>query len=337
MADFKGNWTPNSRVNAFGKYSVMIAPVTAGVPFGEALGGYPGGAAGAAGIGTGNNHTDVFGGGISWVVSPTILFDGNFGGTKMHHDTVGPDFGKNIGTDVLRIPGTNGPDPRQSGFPIFNLSGYSSVGNTNNWSPVVRDDKVFTYNANLTWNKGAHSVRFGVDLIHHQMNHWQPEFGGYSPRGAFTFGNGVTGLRDGPATNNFNAYASFLLGLPSSFGKAYQFYDPMRTREFQQGYFIRDNWTVNRKLSLNIGMRMEHYPIMNRGEFGIERYDPETNKVIIGGRGNNPRNAGTEAIAIQWAPRIGLAYRLSEKTVWRMGYGITNDPYPLSRPLRSPF
>ena len=40
----------------------------------------------------------------------------------MHHDTPGPDYGKNIGLDVLKIPGTNGPDLRQSGFPIFNIS-----------------------------------------------------------------------------------------------------------------------------------------------------------------------------------------------------------------------
>jgi len=337
MVDGKMNWTPNARMNVFGKYRVMLAPVTAGVPFGEALGGYPGGAAGAAGIGTGDNKTDVFGGGISYVITPTLLFDANFGGTLMHHTTTGPDYGKNIGLDVLRIPGTNGTDVRQSGFPIFNISGYSSVGNVNNWSPIIRNDRVYTYVANLSWTKGAHNLRFGFDFVQHQMNHWQPELGGYSPRGAFTFPNGITGLNGGPAANNFNAFAGFLLGLPGTMGKAYQFYDPMRTREFQQGYYIRDNWQVSRKLILNLGLRFEHFPIMHRGEFGIERYDPTTNKVLIGGRGNVPRNAGTEAIKLMLAPRIGFAYRFNDKTVLRAGYGITNDPYPVSRPLRSPF
>ena len=347
MVDVKINWTPNAKMNVFGKYSVMIAPVFGGVPLGQALGAYPGGAAGAAGIGNGNNKTDVFGGGVSYVIAPTLLFDANFGGTLMHHDTVGPDYGKNIGSDVLKIPGTNGPDIRQSGFPIFNINGYSGLGNQNNWSPVVRDDRVYTYVANLSWTKGAHSLRFGIDMIQHEMNHWQPELGGYSPRGGFNFNPGVTGLNgsagDGlaavtaPGANNFNAYASFLLGLPQTMGKSYQFYDPMRTREFQQGYYVRDNWQVNRKLSLNLGLRLEHFPIMSRGEFGIERWDPGTNKVILGGRGNNPRNAGTEAISLMLAPRIGLAYRANDKTVIRAGYGITNDPYPVSRPLRSPY
>src|SRR5260370_40028756 len=84
-------------------------------------------------------------------------------------------------------------------------------------------------------------------------------------------------------------------------------------------------------------MRFEHYPIMNRGEFGIERWDPLTNKVLIGGRGNVPRDAGTQAIPVMFAPRVGLAYRFGEKTVFRAGFGITNDPYPMSRPLRSPY
>jgi hypothetical protein len=337
MVDGKLNWTPSGKTNIFAKYSVMIAPVKSGAPLGQALGGYPGGAAGAAGIGTGNNTTHVWGTGISYIISPTLLIDGNFGGTYMHHDTIGPDFGTNIGLDVLRIPGTNGPDIRQSGFPIFNITGYSSIGNVNNWSPIVRDDWQYTYAANVNWTKGAHNIRFGFDFINHQMNHWQPELGGWSPRGGFNFVAGVTSLNGGPAGNNFNAYAAFLLGLPGSMGKAYQFYDPMRTREFQQGYYIRDNWQVTRKLSVNLGLRMEHFPIMHRGQYGIERYDPDTNKVLIGGRGNVPRNAGTTAIPVMWGPRIGLAYRLNEATVFRAGFGVTNDPYPVSRPLRSPF
>src|SRR5262249_30101905 len=152
---------------------VMIAPVTAGAPLGQALGGYPGGAAGAAGIGTGHNHTDIYSGGVNYVISPTLLVDGNYGATRMHHDTTGPDFGKNIGTDVLHIPGTNGSDPRQSGFPIFNIggsavgtaSGYTMLGNVNNWSPVVRNDQLYTYSANASWTKGAHNIRFGADIL----------------------------------------------------------------------------------------------------------------------------------------------------------------------------
>jgi len=257
----------------------------------------------------------------------------------MHHSTSGPDYGTNIGLDVLKIPGTNGPDPRQSGFPIFNISGYTTLGNAVNWVPVERNDRVYTYTANVSWTTGPHNLRAGFDFVNHQMNHWQPE-SIYSSRGGFNFVNAVTALYLNPGSspaNNLNAYASFLLGLPSSLGKAYQFYDPMRTREFQQGYYVRDNWQVTRRLSINLGVRLEHYPVPNRGAFGIERYDPVADKVLLGGRGNIPRDGGTDSIPIQLGPRVGLAYRWNERTVVRGGFGITNDPSATSRFLRSAY
>src|SRR5262249_42751457 len=156
----------------------------------------------------------------------------------------------------------------------------------------------------------------------------------------FNFVNGVTALNRNPgssSSDNLNAYASFLLGLPGSLGKSYQFYDPMRTREFQQGYYVRDNWQVTRRLSANLGLRLEHYPIANRGVFGIERYDALTDKVLLGGRGNVPRDAGTGSIRVQPSPRGGLAYRWNERTVVRAGFGITNDPFLTSRTLRSAY
>ena len=59
---------------------------------------------------------------------------------------------------------------------------------------MERNDRQYTYAANLTWIHHSHSIRFGIDLIKHEMNHWQPETGGWSPRGGFNFRE----RRDGP-------------------------------------------------------------------------------------------------------------------------------------------
>ncbi len=67
---------------------------------------------------------------------------------------------------------------------------------------------------------------------------------------------------------------------------------------------------------------------------GIERYDPNTNQVYLGGRGNQPTNVGITVSHKLFAPRVGLAYRMGDKTVIRAGYGINYDPIPFSRPLR---
>ena len=65
----------------------------------------------------------------------------------------------------------------------------------------------------------------------------------------------------------------------------------------------------------------------------MERYDPDINKMLIGGVGVVPKDLGIEMSKKMFAPRAGLAYRLTDTFVLRAGYGITNDPYPLSRPL----
>jgi hypothetical protein len=136
-----------------------------------------------------------------------------------------PDLGTNYGSDVLGIPGTNGPDPRESGMPAFYISDYSALGNPEGWNPLYRNDQSFTVNVNFNYVKGAHDIRFGLDWMHHTMNHWQPELGD-GPRGAFYFGTGITALNpdaigaavgfqgDTPSfENGWNGLAGFLLGV----------------------------------------------------------------------------------------------------------------------------
>lgn len=59
------------------------------------------------------------------------------------------------------------------------------------------------------------------------------------------------------------------------------------------------------------------------------------NKMLIGGVGTVPKDLGVEVSKTMFAPRIGIAYRPTTDFVIRAGYGITNDPYPLARPLRT--
>ena len=66
---------------------------------------------------------------------------------------------------------------------------------------------------------------------------------------------------------------------------------------------------------------------------GLERYNPDTNLMEIGGLGNVPRDLGVKISKTMFAPRLGLAWRPTDKTVVRAGYGITNDPFPLHRPM----
>jgi hypothetical protein len=72
-----------------------------------------------------------------------------------------------------------------------------------------------------------------------------------------------------------------------------------------------------------------------RADRGFERYNPDDNMMYIGGVGDVPRNLGVEVSKKLFAPRFGLAYRATDTFVVRAGYGISYDPYSLSRPLRT--
>ena len=185
----------------------------------------------------------------------------------------------------------------------------------------------------MTYTKGAHEIKFGFDLVRHHLNHWQPELSNGGPRGYFDFGGGLTAT-NGYSPTQFNDYAQFLLGLSDNTQKGAQ-YILMTGREWQFSSFVQDRWQVSKKLTVSIGLRYELYPLMTRSNGkGIESYNPSTNDVYMGGRGSVPEDAYVTVSHKLFAPRLGIAYRLDEKTVIRTGYGLNYDPLPFSRPWR---
>ncbi len=327
--DVKINWNRNERHQIWGKFSMMNANVSGPFALGEA----GGPCLCDGGSGTGNTKVYVATVGHTWTLSPKLIVDGTFGFTRMDQVVKGPDFGQNFGLDVLGIPGTNGSDPRQGGKPQFEVSGYTQLGNNDNWSPIFRNDRSYTGTTNFTWVRSAHEMRWGFDVVRHELNHWQPEIGA-GPRGQFNFGGGVTALRGGSqAPNQFNAFADFLLGLPASMQKSLQF-ELMTGREWQFAWYFRDRFQATRKLTLTYGLRYEFYPLIHRANRGIEVLDINTMKVRLGGLGGNPTDLGIHVSKKLFAPRVGFAYRIGNDMVIRAGYGITYDPLPFSRPLR---
>jgi Carboxypeptidase regulatory-like domain len=332
--DFKLNWNRSSAHQIWGKYGRMDASA----PCDFALGAAGGDALCDGGPGKGDTTVQIGTIGHTYTLGNKMLMDGTFGFTRMDQTVTGPDFGQNFGLDVLKIPGTNGPDPRQGGMPWFDISGFTALGNQYNWEPIYRNDRSYTATTNVTWLQSQHDMRFGFDLVKHELNHWQPEIGA-GPRGRFIFRGGVTALNGGAASNDYNAFASFLLGLPQEVQKSYQ-YELMTGREWQYAFYFRDRWQASDKLTVSYGVRFERYPLMHRATRGIEQIDWPTAIngqglfVKLGGLGGNANDLGIK-MKYPWAvPRVGVAYRINEENVVRAGYGMTIDPIPFSRPLR---
>ncbi|MEP6917325.1 MAG: TonB-dependent receptor [Acidobacteriota bacterium] len=334
--DSKINWNRNDRHQLWFKYSAMDALVSGDFSLGAA----GGDCLCDGGIGSGSTLVQIGGVGQTYTVSPTFLIDGTLGWTRFGQAVEPPDLGTNFGLDVLGIPGTNGTDRRESGMPPIYTSGYSTLGNPEGWSPLYRNDQSYTFNTNASWMKGVHDVRFGLDFVHHLMNHWQPELG-EGPRGAFYFDPGVTalnpdaldstvGFQGGAPSfeNDWNSVASLLLGTPDVSGKSSQFIK-MDSLENQYALYARDRWRVRPNLTLDLGLRWELYPNRTRsGGLGIESYDPATNEALIGGRGGIAQDNGVGFSKKLFAPRLGFAYQVTNSTVIRGGFGITYASHP---------
>ena len=271
--DAKINWNASSKLTMFGRFSILNFDITSPSVFDKASGGAIESGQ-QAGYGYGRVITMTYG--ANYIVSPNLLIDGNFGFTRMAPSVTPFQYGQNIGLDVLKIPGTNGPDELESGIPHFGISSYETLGNSGSANPYFWRDNQFQYNLNTTWIKGAHSVRFGLDMMRQHMNHTTSELD-QSPRGQFNFTGGPTALRGGASPNQFNNFATFLLGLPTSVGTSRPMESPITTRNWSQGYYLRDQWQATRNLTLTMGVRWEYYPMPTRANRGMELYDPDTN------------------------------------------------------------
>jgi hypothetical protein len=324
--DWKVNYNPTAKAMVWGRYSLspmdIVAPLVLGPAGGDAFnGGNPGHAGG---------RVQVAASGLTYAVSPTLLLDGNVGYTRQNIGANGDPQDGYYGTDVLHIPGTNGVGPNYQGIPGFQVSGVANIGNTNTGSPFQFRDNQYTSDINVTKIKGAHNIRAGFEYDKYALNHFQPQGGTFgTARGTFGFDGTLTALKGGAATNSgspSNSWAQFLLGFPSETGKVTQYTNPIALRFSTWSIYARDSWQVTKRLTVDYGLRWEYYPIYSHDHFGATRFDPTTDNIYVGGEGGVPWDAGATANKKDFAPRLGAAYRLDEKTVIRSGFGISVDP-----------
>jgi hypothetical protein len=333
--DMKVNWNRSTKLNAWGKYSIVNPVVSCAAAFGEG-GGAPLCPPGSN-IGDGKLRTQVATVGATYIFSPTFLYDGIFGWTRQGQAVTGLGYGTDLGRDVYKIPGTNGKDIRESGAPVLSIAGYTNHLSDADTRPFFMHDMSFTTSHNFSVTRSKHNIRFGFEAVRHVLNHYSPDGGGNGgPQGALLFTQGITSI-PGATLTSFNSYAAYLLGLPQTVRRAYQA-EIMTAYNNQMAWYVRDRWQATQNLTISAGVRYELYPLQTRsGRGGIEGYDPSTNIVTLGGVGGIPKGVGVSTGRKMFAPRVGFAYRLGTKTVIRSGYGLAYNPMPMARPLRGFF
>ena len=331
--DTKVNYNASSKLTMFGRFSMMKWSMLNPAMFGAAGGQHISNAGGNQGRGFGNTWSVT--GAATYLITSNLIADAYYGYTRPNTNIEHDRIEEKLGLEFLGIPGTNGPRRMDGGWPRFAIDNMSILGVGDPFYPYYRTDPMSQVVSNLNWTKGSHEVRFGLDYATGQLNHQQAQGPNFGPQGGFVFGGGPTALRGGDSPNLFNSYGAFLIGLPTRAGKTIQVPDVYRVRAQQYGLYVRDRWNVTRKLTLSYGLRWEYFGFPQREDRGVEVYNPSTDLIEICGVGSTPTNCGIKESRLRFTPRIGIAWRPTEKTVVRAGYGITNDPFPLADHFRA--
>lgn len=321
--DAKVDWVLDQKNNfnyRFGHQTVVSfqAPMFGAFLGGPAQGGFQG-AGNQASYSTGGTYNHIF--------SPTLLTEVRIGVAHLRNSSQPDDYGTADAT-TLGVPGANISSlPYTSGQIEFSLSdfsnpfiGYSAsvpwlraesnIDLVNNWTKVLRN----------------HTFKFGVDVRRIRDDLFQSQ--NFGQRGEEVFGENQTAQGGGSKTNLANNVASFLLDQPSQAGRDLNGIFPCY-RQWWIFAFGGDKWQATPKLTLDLGARWDFYPpAVPRQAGGFSNYDPVGNQLILAGIGGNPSNMGQTTYYHYFAPRTGFAYRLSEKTVARGGFGVSYTPYP---------
>ncbi len=270
------------------------------------------------------------------IFSPRFLTETRFGVNHYRNVANNTDRGSTVLKEIgIDIPGTNLGDANTSGMPCIDLP--SIV-------PGSGDDCLVGYSASLPWIRGEtnidtvsiwtlthrnHTFKWGVDVrrVRDDLAQWQSQ----NPRGVFNFNDSVTALnlKNGPATSDqVNAVASLLLDMPNSVGRDVPIVSKT-IRGTELFSYVQDTWLVTRKLTLSPGLRWEFYPPFTPKAAGrFSNYDPNTNSLVIAGVGGNPLDLGRQTNYKDFAPRFGIAYRMTDRTVVRAGFAMSYFPYP---------
>ncbi|MGI8959042.1 MAG: TonB-dependent receptor domain-containing protein [Bryobacteraceae bacterium] len=273
--------------------------------------------------------------GLDHTFSPTLITDARFGFYRYRIRVQPNDVGTTPATDA-GLPGLNTGSVETSGMPAFNITGNGefhfgySLGVNQCNCPLKETENHFQWVNNWTKILSNHTLKFGIDVRRAQQQRIPSD----SHRsGDISFNESTTGdafldTLAGGQVSTGSGLGSYLLGLPSNFGRYYtgsNFYPGIRqTRIFA---FAQDSWRVTPKLTVNYGLRWEDYlPQVAAKPGGIGSFDPTTGEVLAAGIGNVPRNLGVKAYNLGFAPRIGIAYQAAPRTVVRAGFGISSTP-----------
>ena len=268
------------------------------------------------------NYTHIF--------SSNLLLELKAAYTRIDNTSNSPNSGTNAATAV-GFPGNINYGPlATSGLPLINVAGFAPLGDSN-FVPIVDISNTFEYGGAVTYNRGAHSMKFGAALIRRQAQNQQSSNG---------VGNINFGLPEDGGSASLNNLATFLVGAFTAEGRNTDLFTP-NYRSWEPGFYAQDSWKVRPWLTLNYGLRYDIYTPFTEANGRISNFDPATNTLLVPaselavlkaqgvdttGMVASSNTAGLKTTYSDFEPRVGFAASLGHQTVLRGGFGIADFP-----------
>jgi hypothetical protein len=266
--------------------------------------------------------------GYTWTLSPTSLLEFRMGFTHMLAGKAPPFLGAASMQSLYGIGGLPTAPDITGGLNTQNISGFDTgIIGRQATNPQFQNPTTWNPKVNYSRMAGRHALKMGAEmhLIHTQVMDINPVYGLLGYAGQFSkptcaqLGQ-AAGCSIPNDTGSYNL-ADFMFGLPSQIQLSNWLVGNYRQRDYF--LYFQDDFRVNSKLTLNLGLRWEFATPRWERDNMLSNYDPTTNSMILAKNGSLYNRTLVNPDYRDWAPRLGFAYSFTQKTVFRGGYGIS--------------
>jgi len=294
----------------FGKYAYFQSKFFTDNVFGAAGGGPPLGGVPNSGDSKTHTHSTMLD--YQHTLSSSLLHDFRFAFSREIISELQLDAGTDAAT-AAGIPNVNLGTIYTTGLPQFNISGPLGGFSMGDFGlPFFEHETTVQFADNWSKTSGRHALKWGADI--------SKFFGIRSDtngRGAFDFSQNLTGNASVPGSGL--GMASFLLGLPSNYGRRITLVQPQE-KQWKLGFYGQDTWQVTPRFTLLLGLRWDWAsPIFSPEGQSIANLDTNTGNILLSNL--HDKYAGVKTPKNEFSPRVGLSYQLATNTVLRAGFG----------------
>jgi hypothetical protein len=334
--DVRDDQYVGENLHIFGRYSFARFERTKAGAFGFEIGGPDLSGARFAGSSKVRNQSLALG--FDYTLNPNVVTDFRVGYFRYRVNVLPGGVGTSPAADA-GIPGLNLDDFFTSGMPAFGIEtpglrgnfddrrvfkfGFSLFANGCN-CPLAQLERQLQIVNNWTFLRGNHNFRFGGDFRF--AKNLRVPSDSHRAGQLFFRDAGTAFVNPDLTTSGGTGLATFLLGNVSDFGRFVSTVTDAEERQRRWYFYGQDTWRWSNKLTLNYGLRWELVFPESIAEPGTgSLLNLETGELFVGGVGDVNDRFNVDPTYKAFAPRLGIAYQWTDKTVIRAGYGRSFD------------